>query len=168
MIRLRAIFWAIGVWTTAVSTLLAGLPHLQCHCPDGHIKPFCLSILVPSICCDRSCCADPAGEPMERGNQESTTTKPCCCCCQAAQQAASRPAEQIRSLGCQKTLTEAQLVSCSDFGRYSVNVLVFALHDSCDPFQFMGCELKCGRFAPSSYWSPPSSDLVIALRHLLI
>src|SRR5579875_411569 len=119
MIRLRAITWAIGIWTTAVSTLLAGMPHLQCRCPDGRIKPFCWSILLPSTCCNRSCCSDPAGFRSELKKPEAAK-KPCCCC-QASRQAENHPSQQIRPQGCQKTIAKVQTVSPSDHVRYSAN-----------------------------------------------
>ena len=58
----------IGGWATAVMTLLAGLPHFECRCPDGHVKPFWLGLAsgVSSCCCGCSCC--------------SSSTKPRCCC----------------------------------------------------------------------------------------
>jgi hypothetical protein len=85
MMRLRAITSMMGVWATAVSTLLAGSPRLDCRCPDGRVKPFCLSILFQSACCDGSCCS----EATRDGNGQATT-KPSCCC-RASQQSGEQP-----------------------------------------------------------------------------
>jgi|SRR5579875_763153 hypothetical protein len=164
----HAITWVMRIWATAISTLLAGVPHLQCRCPDGHIKPFCLSILVPSTCCDRSCCAGPAGEQVERSDQGLTTTKPCCCCCQAARQAASQPSEQIRPIGCQKTFTEGQPAPRTDPVRYSANSFVSSFLDSHSLNAIGNPQPELGRFTALLHWSPPPSDPVIALCRLLI
>src|SRR5262249_34915238 len=33
------------VWLAALLALLAGSPRVQCRCPDGRLKPFCLGFL---------------------------------------------------------------------------------------------------------------------------
>lgn len=166
MIRLRAITWAMGIWATAFSTLLAGLPHLQCRCPDGRIKPFCLSFVIPSTCCGRSCCAGPTDSQAERSSQESTK-KPCCCC-QALRPAPNNPAEQIGPQGCQKTLAKAHIAARSDIVRYSAHDFVSPLLDYLVSEPFATAEPESRRFTASFPWSLPSPDLVIALGRLLI
>jgi len=58
MARFRKIFLACPVSLTAAMTLVAGLPRLECRCPDGHVKPVCLSLFIGSsgCCCGGSCC----------------------------------------------------------------------------------------------------------------
>ena len=166
MIQFRAIIWAMGIWATAVSTLFAGLPHLQCRCPDGRIKPFCLSILIPSTCCDRSCCAGPADSHAERGNQGCRTKS--CCCCEASRQAGNDSSEQVRAQGCQKTVAKAQVASRADLVRYSAQDFVSPVPDGRGWDLFVNPQPEFGRFIASLHWSPPPSDLVITLRHLLV
>lgn len=165
MIRLRAITWAMGIWATAVSTLLAGMPHLQCRCPDGRIKPFCLSILFASTCCDRACCIDAAGSQSGHEIQPSPSKKSCCCC-----QASQRPerGEQIRPRECQKTIVKASIASPSDSVRSSAHDFASPLLDAFGSIPFGNAQSEFGRFTASFPWSFPSTDRVIALRHLLI
>lgn len=61
---------------TASMTVVAGMPHFLCVCPDGSIKPFCpgptvRSSFAPACCCGGACCSD---------------SQQCCCqghCCAA-------------------------------------------------------------------------------------
>src|SRR6516164_8009702 len=113
MMRQRAITSIMGVWATAISTLFAGIPHFDCRCPNGHIKPFCLALLIgkTGCCCEGSCCAS---SPREDGKGLGThaspslaATKKTCCCCKAHREVAgnnSRTDVRLEKLGCQKTL----------------------------------------------------------------
>lgn len=40
------ISWIAQVWLTMATALVAATPHCRCVCPDGHVKPFCLSGLL--------------------------------------------------------------------------------------------------------------------------
>jgi hypothetical protein len=73
MHSLRKTLLAGHVWVTAVMTLIAGSPHLDCRCPDGHLKPFCLTAgSSPSACCcDGGCCATNSGGGKCRGGSAS-------------------------------------------------------------------------------------------------
>src|SRR5262245_60186384 len=72
------------VWLTALLTLFAGLPRVQCRCPDGRVKPFCLGPCVradgsPGCCCagagtPAACCAAETSTPAEDAEP------PCCAC----------------------------------------------------------------------------------------
>ena len=46
------------VWLTAAMTLVAGLPHFDCRCPSGQVKPFCLATASKKTgcCCGGACC----------------------------------------------------------------------------------------------------------------
>jgi hypothetical protein len=167
MKRLRALIWAMGIWATAISTLLAGVPFLQCHCPDGHVKPFCGSLLFPSTCCERSCCGSLASSHILRENQQSATKKTCCCCEASRHEKAG---EQIRPMGCQKTFAKAPVAPRSDVVRYSAHALVSGtlMMAVSTPVPFVNAPPECGRFNASLDWPLLSSDRVIALRHLLI
>src|SRR5262249_19031877 len=100
------------VWMTAVMLLAAGLPHVRCVCPDGHVKPFCLGSASPTsgCCCGGSCCGAAPGErtccqsppPTDPG----ATTQ--CCCCQAharrpTKQAGPDAGRRLVGLACRKT-----------------------------------------------------------------
>jgi hypothetical protein len=73
------------VWLTAASTLLAGLPHFDCVCPNGRRKPVCFNVTDKNTgcCCGGSCCAPDgkAGEGAVQGEERGG------CCCRGDQDA---------------------------------------------------------------------------------
>src|SRR5947209_19392590 len=97
------------VWVTAAATLFAHTPRLQCRCPDGHVKPFCLSLFLPSsgCCCSGQCCG--FEDHNRSGECPASTTTPatdeCPCCCQSSSTAAKHcqdPETASSSKGCSK------------------------------------------------------------------
>lgn len=73
------------VWLTALLTLFAGAPHVQCRCPSGRLKPFCLGFLFHNpaggtCCCageapdSGGCCVAPDALPAPRAGTK------CCAC----------------------------------------------------------------------------------------
>lgn len=104
----RSRSFALLVWLTAATTLFATSPHLECVCPDGSRKPFCLSLILD----ESSCCSD-ADAP------EAGASAPSCCCekpaptkrtgdkvhVSAKQASKGRPGWASR--GCAKSLIEA-------------------------------------------------------------
>ncbi len=88
---LRRTFVAATVWLTAVTTVVADLPHLECRCPDGRVKPFCLAAVAPGCCCAGSCCQTTAGTaPVRKA-----------CCSQSHRSSDRGPS--ARSTGCTKS-----------------------------------------------------------------
>jgi hypothetical protein len=70
------------VWLTAASTLLAGLPHFDCVCPDGQRKPVCFGVPDRDTgCCCGGCCCASKGQSAE-GAVRAKGRDGCCCCCQ--------------------------------------------------------------------------------------
>ena len=61
-------------WLTAAMTLVAGMPHFSCACPDGTVKPVCVKITIHSSdsCCAATCCS--RAERPSKGQK----TKSCC------------------------------------------------------------------------------------------
>src|SRR5438552_3421011 len=107
--------WIAQVWLAALMLPVAGLPHFYCLCPDGHVKPFCLS--SPSeesgCCCGGSCCGSVPAEGLDCKAAPSANPgeKTQCCCCQAhAEKATRQPVSdaghQLNGLACHKTLTQ--------------------------------------------------------------
>src|SRR5215475_7170923 len=78
------------VWLTAAMTLIAGVPHFSCRCPDGHVKPFCLG-LAPGgrACCDRPCCSPVPDDGLRDRALDPVPAAPagktCCCCCDSVE-----------------------------------------------------------------------------------
>lgn len=76
MKTIKKTFLTFCILLTASMTVVAGMPHFLCVCPDGSIKPFCSGPTTSpnssaTCCCGGTCCSD---------------TSQCCCrgdCCQA-------------------------------------------------------------------------------------
>jgi hypothetical protein len=51
------------IWLTALMTLVAGMPHFSCRCPDGHVKPLCTGTVsaASGCCCSGACCSSSKG-----------------------------------------------------------------------------------------------------------
>jgi hypothetical protein len=66
------------VWLTAVMVPIAGFPHFDCRCPNGHVKYFCIGTIrnAAGCCCGSACCGA-AGQST--------------CCCARRDQATGRP-----------------------------------------------------------------------------
>jgi hypothetical protein len=102
----------------ALLTPLAGTPHVDCLCPNGHVKLFCFNITSPKsgcccrgMCCPRtqsgkSCCSRPKAPRAAQPDKKAT-------CCGIHQ---TRPGEQRPGGGangaerrcCTKTLAAAE------------------------------------------------------------
>jgi hypothetical protein len=73
------------VLLTAIMTLVAGMPHFSCVCPDGTIKAVCFTISSPSSCCcgTGKCCGATDGDGCSsRGKNKSSAAdhgKRSCC-----------------------------------------------------------------------------------------
>jgi hypothetical protein len=116
MYLLGATLTKILAMLAAVMTMTAGMPRVQCRCPDGQIKFFCQgNPSSPSGCC---CAADDASSP---------DVKTCCCaakkhsCCTytdgVPQQGTGRngPQTVVKAACCLKTLvTDAPVYSVTD------------------------------------------------------
>jgi hypothetical protein len=127
MRQIRSIAAILIVWTTAISTLLAGTPHFVCRCPDGSIKHFCFGSTdgpKSSCCTGDSCCPKNAsnGTREEPSAPKPRKKVPCC------RQENSSPQKStpvtgrssvtkasygltIHAAGCQKTLLQADDLS---------------------------------------------------------
>src|SRR6266404_3334582 len=72
---------------TAAMTLVTGTPHVHCQCPNGNIKPFCLSMFSSEsgCCCDGACCAFAPGASCCCHGQtaDAKHSKKSSCCAQS-------------------------------------------------------------------------------------
>jgi hypothetical protein len=150
----------------AIMTVTAGLPRVQCRCPDGRIKLFCQG--NPS---------SPAGCCCAAGDSSSPEVKTCCCaakkhaCCTypdgVPQQGTGRNGHQtvVRDACCLKTLVaDAPVYTVTDTNisdHQLVDALVFweAVPDT----QSVTSGAVGARSPPRFHISPP--DFVIILCH---
>jgi hypothetical protein len=100
----------------AFMTVTAGLPRVQCVCPDGRVKPFCPGPSASGCCCASSsartatqvkaCCCRGAGE-----------TPPCCTLASATRPAGEEQARAVKTCGCVRTVVaDAVVYTAEDVG----------------------------------------------------
>jgi hypothetical protein len=153
MSSLGSIAWIGHIWLTALMTLVAGVPHFACRCPDGQVKPFCMG--TPSsksrCCCRGTCCS-----PIEGGT----------CCC-AAQSRTAGP--EVGHSNCTKTLAPSVLLTVGH-GRTTIakpltaGALVAAQAASVVSLTTMAR----ARSAWQAHQIAPPSDLITVLQRLVI
>lgn len=109
------------VWLTAVMTLVAGLPHFQCACPDGSTKPVCVEVAsaAPGCCCDGACCGNHAAP----GPQSQTIKAKSCCGHATGASAKSDRRHSMHGSGCSRSLAAFDQIAvapeertCADAG----------------------------------------------------
>jgi hypothetical protein len=162
------------VWAAALLTPVAGIPHVDCVCPDGHVKLFCLSFSFQSRACCRgsgccssgeggcSCCGTKAPVHETHGNGKA-------CCAHARQQRGTPAGNHVAGTTCRKTLTEAETQTVPPVtGAAHNHATAVALAPASVPLPpaaptAAGCPLSW-----QSYRLPPPTDRVIAFQHLVI
>jgi hypothetical protein len=157
------------VWLTALLTLVAGLPRVECHCPSGRIKPFCLGFLFPGGCCAAEASSSPSGccAPADEGR--SGEDVPSCCCHASSASAKDTTHETGIAAGrCTRTLTGPDgLVTAT---REAAPTVVLA----CLDFLFPGAPTTIpsenqGRPSRQGHsLAPPPTDLVTVLQRLTV
>ena len=182
---LGRIAWIALVWMTAASTLLAGLPRVECICPDGSVKPVCTghSTKDTTCCCGGSCCS---GTPGGKGC--CAAAKKAGCCGESRQESkepqkpegggAVRPQSpdaapshhgRVEGKCCQRTLAATAPVAVGKFepaGPKHLTAMTFL-----PAFASFAMQLTQGRAANSLPWqiyAHPPTDLVIAFQHFVI
>lgn len=116
MRRVRKTALALFIGLTAICTLLAGTPHIQCRCPNGRLKLFCLSSSTKTskCCCDGSCCGSAEGSAETApSNSESH------CCCgnrQNSDETGTPPSTgpSLQENGCSKKLVLPEMQTSPD------------------------------------------------------
>jgi hypothetical protein len=144
-------------------TLIAGMPHFHCVCPDGHVKPFCLSFFSQTpCCCAGSCCAS---APIEGNHPRKQTS----CCCHAARRQAEDQGQQVRAAGCKKTLVDAEASNVTaparDVGQDTGIIVGVAVPETSVAMPISASE--AGWLTPHHHRSPPP-DLLTLLQHFNI
>jgi hypothetical protein len=163
----------------ALLTPLSGAPHVVCRCPDGHLKPFCLSITArksTGCCCGGACCS-------------SGKVGKCCCCrtcgpggtrpgarASCCDQHQARPGEGLPKSGprfaerpcCQKTLVAAESLARAPKKATAGDGLCRSA-DAPPPASVCVPEAGSVFHAPGQVHSPgPPADLPTLLRRLVI
>ncbi|SRR5579885_1284667 len=181
---LRRTSVSLLVWLAAAMTVVAGVPHASCRCPDGRIKPFCSGSTAKKggCCCDGECCCGKAGTACCCKKSDSEPQgAPASCCGQQDEPAGSchghhdqpapnAPATAQPSLtGSCCTITLAQPEASTFLSPERVVVKDVTLG------ALLAVRLAPLGAAPTEPWSfrhehqrPPPTDLVTTLQRLLI
>lgn len=93
---------------TAITTLVAGVPHFVCRCPNGTIKPFCLGCETkqPHSCCDVEVCSTKHESASCCEYCEQNELQSNCCNNATRPVAGSRKSAELSAGGCKRTLAE--------------------------------------------------------------
>jgi hypothetical protein len=165
------------VWLTAGMTLLAEVPHFDCHCPTGRVKPFCVGFTWERspCCCGGGCCS-------------SNINGPCCChgkkpptgrndnsrsCCKKHTQPNGDPRPEGRPVAnsacCVKTLAQPGLLApgtAKETRGKDVGVRALVAEQ---PTTFhIPAGSATSRLSCSLHLLAPPADLVILLQRFLI
>ena len=154
------------VWVTAVMTFAAGLPHVQCRCPDSTrlaMRPHATSQIGPRCCCG-SCCLAHGTSPAADSEQPSG----CCGRGQSDAGVQGRPCA-IGCTGCQKTLATVELAVLGDTKKTATEKWAAELAAATPepPLAAGGPASRNGPLIWQLDRSPPP-DCIIVFRHLVI
>jgi hypothetical protein len=162
----------------ALLTPASGVPHFVCRCPDGNVKPFCLSIPTPKsggCCCGGACCSN-------RG-----AGKRCCCCSRTRGTDCARPGTRAACCGshqrglaestagftegpcCAKTLVAAESLAIAPEKATAGDHLRLSADSSAPPACVCAPEAGPVVHVSDLAHSPgPPADLLTLLRRLVI
>jgi hypothetical protein len=171
----RRMFLLAHVWLTAFMTLLAGLPHLRCQCSTEYAKPVLpIGPCQVSKCCDADSYCTSSTEDADRSDDSSTeilAKRRCCCCQSSAAQLTDKdnPHGKLKSLGCKRTLTEADPALLSVQEPVNSDLVAGMLtSDSASPFRDLSRQAGFSLPPWQSHAEPPPTDLVLTLQHFNI
>lgn len=155
MRRFRKTVLAGQVWLMAIMTLVAGLPRLQCVCPDGHIKPFCL----------RSCCARAEYAPSAKIADKQQHD--CCCGKGKNKSKPAGPESRLDGGRCLKTIVSP--ADTTDGQTETPAATEWASAALLSPLGIVPCSpgTTCAR-AWLIHSPAPPTDLLTLLQHFLI
>jgi hypothetical protein len=160
------------VWAAALLTPIAGTPHVDCLCPNGHVKLFCLNLsLHPTACCCGGSCSGGGGSCSGCGTQapDHQTPGKGKACCRHARLPGAPAGNRLAGTGCKKTLAEAdsqtipQASTAVDYPAAAV-----PLAPAFVPMLASAPAAGGGPLSWQSSWLPPPTDRVIAFQHLVI
>lgn len=170
LLRRTALVGHVGI--TAVMTLIAGMPHISCRCPDGRLKPFCFSFLGDnSGCCGKNCCQRQDGNrcAVLDASVAADDAGAHTCCAQSGHQRSAEPGDSrhhIERNGCVRKLVQAadQAMSQNDTTRVTELTFAFTLpHETVTTLP-----LRPAGHTWQPYLLPPPTDLTIVLQRFVI
>jgi hypothetical protein len=160
------------VWLTAITTLVAGLPHFQCQCPDGSIKPSCIGVFCSSSgCCCGDVCCGAKDSSLNAGAVRAGKGRPACCAHRFSQPTPdpSDRTPRVEGRGCTNSLAQQQQLSPSAQPKVvddrSVAHRAFLTRTAVAPLGSSRHGTDAGGLHLAA---PPPPDLVVVLQRFLI
>ena len=161
---------------TAMMTLVAGVPHFDCLCPNGRVKQLCLTWTTAKnpCCCGGACCS--ANEPASCCQRKDTTStsaaeaKPCCATHQSSSKmASSRHTKVAAPTCCDRKLAETEPAAVSSVKTVLAPSQLLAGHIAAfaTPLLFRSPAVTL-RDCWQLYSLGPPTDLVVVFQHFLI
>ena len=172
MSAVSRIAWIGQAWLTAAMTLVSGIPHFACRCPDGDFKPFCIGTVsaTSGCCCNSNCCSSADGSCCRAQSQiAADQVQAQSCCRHQSRQSSNSPGKQqaIKAGSCAKA-------PASSGARISQSKTILGKELTAQAFSapqyviVLGLQTMTGHSSWQSHQLPPPTDLVTTLQHLLI
>ena len=163
------------VWFTAVATLFAGVPHIDCLCPNGDHKSFCFGFSRSGTdCCATSFFSSSRNCKGCQAEATSATAQPIKrVCCEGKPQPnieGSNPTSQVNGKCCQKTLVpgdSAVTTLAMTTVKQQLTVAFAVILPQVESFSWRPTAEYGFILRHSSRFLPPI-DLVISLQHFLV
>jgi hypothetical protein len=159
------------VWAAALLTPVAGIPHVDCLCPDGHVKFFCLNFSSKSgpCCCGGACCSPDGGCCCAKRSSVHATQGKGKACCHQDRTHDTASGDRLAGTTCKKTLAEAatQTIPPATAAAHD-HATVVALAAAPVPLLAPDADAGVSLLSWQSYGLPPPTDRVIAFQHLVI
>jgi hypothetical protein len=126
MLSIRYIAVTGHVWLTAIMTLVAGLPHWQCLCPNGTTKSARLELTAQACCGNGDCCGKRCCSAGRATVAKQNETRNCCKQLTAAASQKSDGQPTMQTAGCSRSLAANDQIAVSPSKRADVyqNVLL--------------------------------------------
>lgn len=167
---LRRLAWAGFLWLTAISTVVAGMPHFVCHCPNGKTH----KLLAFSTCkMGGCCCAASVGREKDMSARPAPQSQPKkrSCCSDTEERAAKTETggESARCPNCLQSVEQADaqaLPVTEDVPGDADSVMTLAWHEATFASFLVSAETTASRWEP--YRIPPPLDLITVLQRLTI
>jgi hypothetical protein len=144
------------VWSALLMTPIAATPRVDCLCPDGHVRPFCLGLFAPPSACCGGRQGSSGGAPAKRA-----------ACCRGRNLGNSPAGSRIAGTPCTKTLVAGKLQSVPPTSAAAQDETTALVLAPVPVSSGVPASPEC-RLSRHRHRLPPPTDLVISLQHLTI
>ena len=172
MSAVSRIAWIGQAWLTAAMTLVSGIPHFACRCPDGDFKPFCIGAVsaTSGCCCNSNCCSSADGSCCRaHGRRAADQIQAQSCCRHQSRQSSNSPGNQqaIKAGSCAKAPVSSG-VSISHSKTTLGKELTARAFPAPQDVAVLDLQTMTGCSSWQAHQLPPPTDLVTTLQHFLI